>query len=85
MGGGGSRRPSGAGGGAGVANVGRDGRGRRRAAAAAPRSPPSTVASRATRIAAMWAGVVPQQPPTIAAPASSIRGTIAPKYSGPAA
>jgi hypothetical protein len=43
------------------------------------------VASSATRIAAMWAGVVPQQPPTIAAPASSIRGTIAPKYSGPAA
>ena len=80
MGGGGSRRPSGAGGGAGVANVGRT------VAAGAPAAVVAVdVASRATRIAAMWAGVVPQQPPTIAAPASSIRGTIAPKYSGPAA
>ena len=45
-----------------------------------PASAPSTSApgrpSSVTRMAAMWAGVVPQQPPTIRAPASSSRGTI---------
>ncbi len=33
----------------------------------------------------MCSGVVPQQPPTTDAPAASIRATIRPKYSGPAA
>ncbi len=42
-------------------------------------------ASSATRIAAMWAGVVPQQPPITPAPASSRRGTIEAKYAGSAA
>ena len=36
--------------------------------------------SSAARIAAMCSGVVPQQPPTIRAPASSIRGVTSPKY-----
>ena len=42
-------------------------------------------ASSAARIAAMCAGVVPQQPPRIRAPRSSTRGTIEPKYAGSAA
>ena len=42
-------------------------------------------ASSAARIAATCSGVVPQQPPMTCAPASSSRGTIEPKYSGPAA
>ena len=41
-------------------------------------------ASIAARIALVWTGVVPQQPPRIRAPAASICGTISPKYSGPA-
>ncbi len=39
----------------------------------------ATRASIAARMAAMWSGVVPQQPPTIAAPASSMSPTIRPK------
>ena len=41
--------------------------------------------SRVARIAAMWAGVVPQQPPTIRAPVSRSRGTIDPNHGGSAA
>ncbi len=41
--------------------------------------------SSATRIAAMWAGVVPQQPPMMRAPASSSLGTIEPNQGGSAA
>ena len=48
-----------------------------------PRSP--RAASIAARIAAMCSGVVPQQPPTIRAPASSRRGVTVPKYSALAA
>ena len=55
--------------------------GRRSAAGARAARRASAVpsASSAARIAAMCAGVVPQQPPTIRAPASSSRGTIEPK------
>ena len=58
-----------------------DGRPRRSAAARAPARRASAVvtAVEGGRIAAMCAGVVPQQPPTIRAPASSSRGTIEPK------
>ena len=41
-------------------------------------------ASIASRIARVCSGVVPQQPPTMVAPAATMRGTISPKYSGPA-
>jgi hypothetical protein len=50
-----------------------DGAGRRR------------LAVEGARIAAMWAGVVPQQPPMIRAPVSSSRGTIDPNHGGSAA
>ena len=43
---------------------------------------PADVVSSALRIAAMCSGVVPQQPPTIAAPDASMPSTIAPKYVG---
>ena len=56
----------------------RRGRGRRsrrsRSRRRRPRSSPSTSRRGRRRIAAMCSGVVPQQPPTIAAPASSSRG-----------
>ena len=39
--------------------------------------PPGAIASSAVRIALMWAGVVPQQPPMMAAPAATNRGVIA--------
>ena len=42
----------------------------------------ASAASSATRIAAMCSGVVPQQPPTIRAPASSRRAVTSPKYRG---
>ena len=45
----------------------------------------AAVASSAARIAAMCSGVVPQQPPTIRAPAASRRGVTVPKYSALAA
>ena len=48
-----------------------------------PRS--ASAASSAARIAAMCSGVVPQQPPTIRAPAASRRGVTVPKYSALAA
>ena len=50
----------------------------------APAVAVAAIASSAARIAAMCSGVVPQQPPTIDAPAASIRATIWPKYSAPA-
>ena len=57
--------------GAGVATV---------ADATAPSSPRVSIAvSIALRIAAMCSGVVPQHPPTMAAPASSMSPTIRPK------
>ena len=46
---------------------------------AAGRRRPAVRASIARRIAAMCSGVVPQQPPTMAAPASSMSPTIRPK------
>ena len=51
-------------------------------------APPATSIGRpssAARMAAMWAGVVPQHPPTIRAPASRSRGTIEPNQGGSAA
>ena len=60
-----SRRPSAPCGGAG-------GRGRARGPGAPALA--GAIASSAARIAATWSGVVPQQPPTIDAPAPSIRG-----------
>ncbi len=41
--------------------------------------------SSAARIEAMCSGVVPQQPPTIRAPASTMRGVTCAKYPAPAA
>ena len=56
---------------------------RRRGATEPGIARPST--SSAARIAAMCSGVVPQQPPTIRAPAASRRGVTVPKYSALAA
>ena len=53
-----------------------------------PLAPPAASIGRpssAARMAAMWAGVVPQHPPTIRAPASRSRGTIEPNHGGSAA
>ena len=58
---------------------------RRWCCAACPAGASITRPSSAARMAAMWAGVVPQQPPTIRAPASSSRGTIEPNQGGSAA
>ncbi len=45
-----------------------------------PRSPgTASRASRTARMAATWAGVVPQQPPTMRAPAASIAGVMSAK------
>ena len=57
----------------------------RRSSAGAAGAAVASAASSAARIAAMCSGVVPQQPPTIRAPAASRRGVTVPKYSALAA
>ena len=52
----------------------------RRAARSAPARRTGARASSAARIAAMCSGVVPQQPPTIAAPAATNRGVTSARY-----
>ena len=48
-------------------------------------SPAAIAASTAARIAATWAGVVPQQPPMMRAPAASASGTTSPHQAASAA
>ena len=86
-------RPGASGGGAVAAVAGdavHEGRGRSRAGpvsidAGAAAGEAASATSSAARIAAMCSGVVPQQPPTIRAPAASRRGVTVPKYSALAA